>query len=177
MKEQKSLLELKNIMNFKKKKKNDKMPQELIFDLVESSEKITQIEEVVIKSQKTLSGKEILEKAKLNVESNYIQSPYNQKFYVSVNRYNEKDTLFYTERALVETFNKNGLNSSNNAEKGIFGEILQYKSHTKNSKKDKWGGVGNLWVQLNRDIILSKAEQTRMIYAIKKLLNMMVKSL
>ncbi|SKC11934.1 erythromycin esterase family protein [Chryseobacterium balustinum] len=134
-----------------------KISQELIFDLIESSEKITQIEEVVIKSQKTLSAEEILEKAKQNVESNYIQSPYNQKFYVSVNRYNENDTLSYREGALVETFNKNGLNSSNNAEKGIFGEILQNKSHTKNSEKDKWGGVGNLWVQLNRDIILSKA--------------------
>ena len=129
----------------------------IVFNLSPSSERTTQIEEVIIKEKKTLSSKEIIEKAKENVESNYIQTPYNQKFYISVHRYNEKDVLSYKEEALIDTFNKNGINSSNNAEKGIFGEILQYKNQTENSDKDKWGGVGNLWVQLNRDVILSKA--------------------
>jgi hypothetical protein len=112
---------------------------------------------VIIKGKKALSAKEVIEKAKDNVENNYIQSAYNQKFYVSVNRYNEKDVLFFNEEALIETFNKNGMNSSNNVEKGIFGEILQFKNQTENSVKDKLNGVGNLWVQLNRDVILSKA--------------------
>lgn len=76
---------------------------------------------------------------------------------MSDKRYNDKDILKYNEEALIETFNKNGLNSSNNPENGIFGEILQYKSHTENSEKNKESGIGNLWVQLNRDIILSKA--------------------
>lgn len=121
-----------------------------------SSEKFSQIEEVILKGKKALSAKEILEKAKENVEQNYIQAPYNQKFYVSEHRYDDKDRLKYNEEALAEIFNKNGLNSSNNVENNIYGEILQYKSHTENSDKDKWGGVENLWVQLNRDIILSK---------------------
>lgn len=131
-------------------------PQNFIY-LKPSTEKIVQIEEVVLKSQKVLSAKEILEKAKNNVEENYVQTPYNQRFYVSDKRYNEKDILKYNEEALVEIFNKNGLNSSNNIEKNIFGEILQYKSRTENSEKNKESGIGSLWVQLNRDIILSKA--------------------
>lgn len=122
-----------------------------------STEKTTQIEEIVLKSQKALSATEILEKAKNNVEHNYIQTPYNQRFYVSDKRYNEKNILKYSEEALVEIFNKDGLNSSNNVEKNISGEILQYKSHTENSERSKESGIGSLWVQLNRDIILSKA--------------------
>lgn len=122
-----------------------------------SSEKIISIEEVILKGKKLLSAKEILEKAKDNVMQNYIQTPYNQKFYVSEQRYNDKDNLKYNEEALIEIFNKNGLNSSNSPENNIFGEILQYKSQTENSAKNKESGIGNLWTQLNRDIILSKA--------------------
>lgn len=133
------------------------LKSENTFTLKNSSEKFSQIEEVVLKGKKGLSIKEILEKAKENVEQNYIQTPYHQKFYLSEHRYDNKDKLNYNEEALVEIFNKNGLNSSNNVENNIYGEILQYKSHTQNSDKDKWGGVGNLWVQLNRDIILSKS--------------------
>lgn len=122
-----------------------------------SSEKIIPIEEVILKGKRLLSAKEILEKAKDNVMQNYIQTPYNQKFYVSEQRYNDKDVLKYNEEALIEIFNKNGLNSSNSPENNIFGEILQYKSQTENSEKNKESGIGNLWTQLNRDIILSKA--------------------
>ncbi|MCD1118431.1 erythromycin esterase family protein [Chryseobacterium turcicum] len=122
-----------------------------------SSEKIISIEEVILKGKKLLSAKEILEKAKDNVTQNYIQTPYNQKFYVSEQRYNDKDILKYNEEALIEIFYKNGLNSSNSPENNIFGEILQYKSQTENSAKNKESGIGNLWTQLNRDIILSKA--------------------
>ncbi|WP_175621461.1 erythromycin esterase family protein [Chryseobacterium schmidteae] len=122
-----------------------------------SSEKIISIEEVILKGKKLLSAKEILEKAKDNVMQNYIQTPYNQKFYVSEQRYNDKDNLKYNEEALIEIFNKNGLNSSNSPENNIFGKILQYKSQTENSAKNKESGIGNLWTQLNRDIILSKA--------------------
>ncbi|MGI9652943.1 erythromycin esterase family protein [Chryseobacterium sp. RLHN22] len=133
------------------------LKSENTFKLKPSSEKFSQIEEVILKGKKAISAKEILEKAKENIEQNYIQTPYHQKFYVSEHRYDNKDKLNYSEEALVEIFNRNGLNSSNNVENNIYGEILQYKSHTENSDKDKWGGVGNLWVQLNRDIILSKS--------------------
>jgi erythromycin esterase-like protein len=135
----------------------ENLSNNIVFNLSPSSERTTQLEEVIIKGKKALSAKEVIEKAKDNVENNYIQSAYNQKFYVSVNRYNEKDILSFKEEALIETFNKNGMNSSNNVEKGIFGEILQFKNQTENSVKDKLNGVGNLWVQLNRDVILSKA--------------------
>lgn len=133
------------------------LKSEIIIKLKPSSEKIAQIEEVILQGKKALTPKEILEKVRENVEKNYIQNPYNQKFYVSEQRFNDKDILKYNEEALIEIYNKNGLNSSNSPENSIFGEILQYKSHTENSDKNRENGVGNLWVQLNRDIILSKA--------------------
>lgn len=130
---------------------------ENVIKLKPYSEKISQIDEVVLKGKKALSSNEILEKAKESVELNYIQTPYNQRFYVSEKRYNEKDILKFNEEALIEILNKNGLNSSNNVEKNVYGEILQYKNHTENSENNKESGIGNLWVQLTRDIILSKA--------------------
>ncbi|UOE37158.1 erythromycin esterase family protein [Chryseobacterium oryzae] len=130
----------------------------ITISLKSSGEKISDIDELVLKNKKALSASEILEKARDNIEKNYIQTPYNQKFYVSTERYNDKNVLKYQEQALVELFNSGGMNSSNNAEKGIFGEILQYKNSSEIPVKQNWDtGIGNLWVQINRDIILSKA--------------------
>jgi len=126
------------------------------FYLEPSQEEHFVLDELVIDTSKKLSVKQILKKARANVKSNYIQRPYNQKFYISVKSYDEKDKLSYSEEALVNTFNENGMNSSSNAHKGYYGEILQYKNATKNNNNYQWSGTGSLWVQLNRDIILSK---------------------
>src|SRR5690606_23280178 len=129
----------------------------ITFYIEPSEEESFLLDEIIIESKKALSAKEILKKARLNVKNNYLQSPFNQNFYVSVQSYNEKDILVYNEEALINTFNKDGMRNSSNPHKGIYGEILQFKNGTKNHNKDKWSGIGNLWVQLNRDIILSKA--------------------
>lgn len=134
------------------------------FYLEPSQEEHFVLDELVIDSSKKLSVKQILKKARANVKSNYIQKPYNQKFYISIQSYDEKDKLSYSEEALVNTFNENGMNSSSNAHKGFYGEILQYKNATKNNNNDQWSGTGSLWVQLNRDIILSK---TNVLYRTK----------
>ena len=127
------------------------------FYMEPSEEESFLLDEIVIESKKILSSNEIIKKARLNVKNNYIQSVYNQNFYVSVQSYNQKDFLVYNEEALINTYNKNGMSSSSNPHKGIFGEILQFKNGTDNHNKDKWSGIGNLWVQLNRDVVLSKA--------------------
>src|SRR5690606_13122639 len=122
-----------------------------------SEEESFLLDEIVIESKKILSSNEIIKKARLNVKNNYIQSAYNQNFYVSVQSYNHKDIIVYNEEALINTYNKNGMSSSSNPHKGIYGEVLQFKNGTDNHNKDKWSGIGNLWVQLNRDVVLSKA--------------------
>lgn len=134
-----------------------KVTSDFIFKLKPSLEDSFLLDEIVIESKKELSPKEIIRKARANVKQNYIQLPYNQTFYVSTQNYNDLGNLIYNEEAIINTLNKSGINGLNNPHKNIFGEILQYKTKTKNHNVEKWSGIGNLWVQLNKDIILSRS--------------------
>ena len=129
----------------------------LTFYLETANEDSFMLDELVIETKKKLSSIEILKNAKAYVKNNYLQVPYNQNFYVSVQSYNEKDKLTYNEEALIQTYNSKGMSNSGDAHKGIYGEIMQYKNQEGQYNSDKWSGMGNLWVQLNRNVILSKA--------------------
>ncbi|MDO6473505.1 carboxypeptidase-like regulatory domain-containing protein [Maribacter sp. 1_MG-2023] len=125
--------------------------------LKKSKDDIILNEVVVIAERVELSAEEIIEKARNNIEINYTQTPYNQKFLFKVSQFNTKDSLSIGEEAFIKTYNKKGINGSNKPENNIFGEIEHLRTNTDVYEKSKWyHGIGSLWAVLNRDIILSK---------------------
>jgi len=126
--------------------------------LKKSKEDIVLNEVVVTAKLKILSPEEIIKKARKSIENNYVQTPYNQSFFFKIKNYELKDSLNYGEEALVLTYNKNGVNGSNKPENSFFGEIQNLRNNTDKYDKARFNnGVGSLWVVLNKDIILSKA--------------------
>jgi erythromycin esterase-like protein len=115
------------------------------------------LNEVVISSkQKTLSAEEIVEKARKNVEFNYYQNPYNQKFYFKT-QITFDDKIKKNEEAIVNTFNPKGLNSSNNPSQNFYGEIEQIRNTTNNLSQEQYAqGSNGLWLVLDKNLILSK---------------------
>lgn len=115
------------------------------------------LDEVVITGKtKKLTASEIVKKARESIKNNYIQNPYNQILLVKNQIYSPKGKLTFNEQALVNTYNKKGINGSSNAASKFYSEIQHLTNTTNNFSKAEWSGVGNLWVSLNRDIILSK---------------------
>ncbi len=115
------------------------------------------LDEVVItgKTEK-LTASEIVKKARESIKNNYVQNPYNQTLLVKNQIYSPEGKLTFNEQALVNTYNKKGINGSSNAYSKFYSEIQHLTNTTNNFSKAEWSGVGNLWVSLNRDIILSK---------------------
>ncbi|MFD0796131.1 carboxypeptidase-like regulatory domain-containing protein [Maribacter chungangensis] len=116
------------------------------------------LNEVVVTTKSTpLTAEEIIKRARKNIPTNYVQTPYNQRLLFRVMDYNVKDSITYGEEAFIETFNKKGINGSNKVENGFFGEIQHIRSNTDVYDKNRWrNGVGGLWVVLGKDIILGK---------------------
>ncbi|APQ16802.1 erythromycin esterase family protein [Maribacter hydrothermalis] len=116
------------------------------------------LNEVIVTAERVeLNAEEIIKKAQKNIETNYIQTPYNQSFSFKVNQFNTNDSLYIGEEAIIKTYNKKGINGSNKPENNIFAEIEHVRANTDIYEKNKWyNGVGSLWAVLNRDIILSK---------------------
>ncbi len=118
------------------------------------------LNEVVVTAKfKTLTPNEIIEKARKNIKTNYVQTPYNQKFHFKIQEYSLKDSLNYNlEEAIIQTYNKKGVSGSNNPENRFFGEIQNLRNNTDKFDNNRFhNGVGSLWVVLNKDIILSKS--------------------
>lgn len=114
-------------------------------------------EAVVTAKSRPRTAEEIIKRAFKNIANNYVQTPYNQRFFFRVMDYNTKDSITYGEEAFIETFNKKGINGSNNVANGFFAEIKHIRSNTDVYDKHRWrNGVGGLWVVLGKDIILGK---------------------
>lgn len=118
-------------------------------------ENVVSLNEVVLRNSKTLSAKEILKKAEKKVKENYVQTPFNQKFYFKV-QYITKDSLRLNEEALIETYFKKGNNGTNNPDNNIFGQVINIRNTTNNFSKNKERGIGGLWHTIIRDVVLSK---------------------
>jgi len=115
------------------------------------------LNEVVVSGVRVeLSAEEIIKKARKNIEKNYIQTPYNQDFLFQVSQLSANDSLHVGEEAIIKTYNKKGINGSNKPENIMFAEIEHLRANTTIYEKNKWDGIGSMWVVLNRDIILSK---------------------
>ena len=125
--------------------------------LKKSKENIVLNEVVVTAKLKSLSAEEIIKKARKNIESNYVQTPYNQSYFFKIIDFNLKDSLSLGEEALIQTYNPKGIKGSNRPENNFYGEIQHLRNNTDKYDKDRFNnGIGSLWVVLNRDIILSK---------------------
>lgn len=116
------------------------------------------LNEAIVTAKSTpLTAEEIIKRARKNIPTNYVQTPYNQSFLFRVIDFSTKDSITHGEEALIYTYNKKGINGSNKAENGFFGEIQHIRNNSNKYDKDRWNGIGSLWVLFNRDIILSKA--------------------
>ncbi len=115
-------------------------------------------EVVIIGKTKKLSAKDIVKKARKKIKENYIQKPYNQLLMYKVQSYDKNDTLNFNEQALINTYNKRGING-NSVYSNFYGEInhlINTTNNFSNKKWDKWSGTGNLWGTLSKGILMSK---------------------
>lgn len=135
-----------------------KLQKKNTIPLKKSKRDIVLNEVVVTAKFKDLSPEEIIKKAKKNIETNYVQTPYNQSFIFKITDFGTKDSLSFGEEALIQTYNQKGINGSNKPENHFFGEIQNLRNNTDKYDKTRFNnGVGSLWVLLNKDIILSKS--------------------
>lgn len=112
------------------------------------------LNEIVI-SAMFLSAKDIVKKARKSIESNYYQNPYNQELFYRVQR-QVNDSITFREEASIYVYDKTGYKPSNRSHKNFFGQILQFRNVTGNPNKNKWDGVGSLWLVFSHDLILDK---------------------
>ena len=122
---------------------------------LQKTENIEALDEVILKKTKSLTAAEIVKRARKKVEENYVQTPFNQTFFYKVQQY-RKDSLILNEEALIDTYFKKGNSGTNNPENNIYGNISQVRNTTHNYSSDKLRGVGGLWPNMIRDVILSK---------------------
>lgn len=116
------------------------------------------LREVVVSSAKkkmnSLSAKAILKKAKDNIEDNYCQIPFNQKFFFRAQT-SKDNTITSNEEASINTYSPNGIVVSQDAASNYFGEILQYRNTANKTSNENWKGIGYLGVIIFRNILLS----------------------
>ena len=122
---------------------------------LQKTKNVIALNEVVLKSTKGLTAKEIIKRAKKRIEDNYVQTPFNQDFFFRVQEFS-KDSLVFNEEVLIETYFEKGNSGTNNPENNIFGNVSKLRNTTKNYSTKKDRGIGYLWAIIIRDIILSK---------------------
>jgi erythromycin esterase-like protein len=105
---------------------------------------------------KPLTAKEIIKQAERRISKNYHQGAYNQELFYRVKKF-KNDSIEFNEESSILLFNQNGYQASSKYGKNFFGKILQYRNTTQNPMKDKWGGVGSLWLMYSHNAVLDKA--------------------
>jgi hypothetical protein len=106
------------------------------------------------KKSKTLSALAILKKAKENIENNYCQKPFNQKFFFRAQT-NKDSISIINEEASINTYSPNGIKVSDDAVASYFGEILQFRKKVNSETFENWKGVGYFGVVIFRNLMLS----------------------
>ncbi|MGK7397493.1 MAG: carboxypeptidase-like regulatory domain-containing protein [Candidatus Cyclobacteriaceae bacterium M3_2C_046] len=115
---------------------------------------MTLLNEIVV-SDKSLSARQVVKKAKQSIESNYYQQAFNQELFYRVQK-KEDDSITFNEEAAVLVYNEAGYKPSDRAYRNFYGQILQFRNTTENPEKYKWDGVGSLWLVFSHDLILDK---------------------
>ncbi|PWA11303.1 carboxypeptidase-like regulatory domain-containing protein [Flavobacterium laiguense] len=103
---------------------------------------------------KSISAKSILKKAKENIEDNYFQEPFNQKFFFRAQT-NKDSLVTVNEEASIQTYSPNGIKVSDDAVNDYYGEILQFGGDPYKIAKENWKGIGYFGVVIFRNILLS----------------------
>lgn len=124
-------------------------------ELIVSLEEETRLLDEVTVSAKELNPKEIIKKARNYISQNYYQQPYNQELFYRVHQ-KGNDSTYFLEEASVLIYDESGYEPSTLPYKKMYGEILQFRNNTKNATKQKWAGVGTLWLVFTHDLILDK---------------------
>ena len=115
------------------------------------------LDEIIINtSQKVLTAEEIITKAKNNIEVNYFQSPYNQKFYYRT-QIVKKNKITSNAEAIIKTYNSNGMKGVNKPDEAMYGEIQQTRKLLEDASNNQYGKINNFAFIFDRDIILSKS--------------------
>jgi erythromycin esterase-like protein len=115
------------------------------------------LDDVVISSKKkVLTAEEIIEKARKSIETNYYQSPYNQKFYFKTQNVRNDETLSNKE-AVIKSYNTIGMKALSKPDEKIYGEIQKIKNASKKISTNLYMGVDNFGHIFNNDIILNKS--------------------
>lgn len=134
--------------------------QNVPLDIKLNREEIAEVSlsETVIASSKrklkTISATAILKKAKENIDNNYYQKPFNQKFFFRAQTI--KDSVFtINEEASINTYSPNGIKVSDDVAANYFGEILHFRKNLNSGTIENWKGTGYFGVVIFRNIMLS----------------------
>ncbi|UUW10385.1 carboxypeptidase-like regulatory domain-containing protein [Flavobacterium plurextorum] len=137
----------------------EKMQKEpLLIKLNKEKEAEVSLNEMIIVSAKkksnNLSATAILKKSKENIQSNYYQKPFNQKFFFR-SQTNKDGVFTINEEASINTFSPNGIKVSDDAAANYFGEIVQFRKKSDSVSNENWKGIGYFGVIIFRNIMLS----------------------
>ena len=115
------------------------------------------LDEVVVNSaRKSLTAEDIVTKARNNIELNYYQDPYNQKFYFRT-QIVKKNKITSNIEAVINTYNSNGMKGVNTPDEGLYGEIQQMRTLAEDNINNQYGKITNFAFIFDRDVILSKS--------------------
>jgi erythromycin esterase-like protein len=115
------------------------------------------LDEVVINTvRKSLTPEEIVTKARNSVELNYLQTPYNQKFYYRT-QIIKKNKITSNIEALIKTYNSNGMKGVNTPDELMYGEVYQTRKLVEDTFNNQHGKIDNFAFIFDRDLILSKS--------------------
>ncbi|MFV8354378.1 erythromycin esterase family protein [Flavobacterium sp. XS2P14] len=115
------------------------------------------LDEVVVNSaRKSLTAEDIVTKARNNIELNYYQDPYNQKFYFRT-QIIKKNKITSNIEAVINTYNSNGMKGVNTPDEELYGEIQQMRTLVEDNINNQYGKITNFAFIFDRDVILSKS--------------------
>lgn len=115
------------------------------------------LDEVVVNAGvKPLTAEDIVTKARNNIELNYYQAPYNQKFYFRT-QIIKKNKITSNIEAVINTYNSNGMKGVNTPDETLNGEIQQMRTIVEDNILNQYGKIYNFPYIFDRDVILSKS--------------------
>ncbi|MFV8364325.1 erythromycin esterase family protein [Flavobacterium sp. ZT3P35] len=115
------------------------------------------LDEVVVNSaRKSLTAEDIVTKARNNIELNYYQDSYNQKFYFRT-QIIKKNKITSNIEAVINTYNSNGMKGVNTPDEELYGEIQQMRTLVEDNVNNQYGKITNFAFIFDRDVILSKS--------------------
>jgi len=108
------------------------------------------LSEVLVTSD-PLSAKEIIKRARKNIDENYFQKSLNQEVYYQV-QHATNDSTTFNEEGSIMLYSEKGYTPKTK----LYGNILQYRKKPSLKRESKWSGLGSIWLMTGHDVILDK---------------------